>query len=509
MSSRTGNAKRNIIAGFINKIISILMPFLMRTVIIRELGMNYLGLDNLFVSILQVLNLTELGFNSAVSYCMYKPISEGDTDTICALYAFFKRAYTVVRICILSAGMGIMPFLNSFIKGDIPENINIYILYVIYLANTVISYMLFAYKNIILSASQRLDITNNILTFSKLAMYICQLVLLLAVKNYYIYIMIMPIATIANNMITSTVVDALFPSYKPYGKLSEEMKNEIKFQVRGLFIGRLCLVTRNSLDSIIVSMYLGLTVTAIYNNYYYIMNAVASILTIICNSITPGIGNSIATESEEKNYSDFRKFNFLFLWIVGWCTVCLLCLYQPFMVFWVGSGAMFEMNTVILFSMYFFALMMGNIRAAYSEAAGLWWHNRYRAVGESISNLFLNIVLGKLLGVNGIVLATLIAIVIINFGMSTSILFKFYFLGESKYEYFRDVIYYAAVTAIACSTSMWACSIIKFEYALKQIIWNLGLCIWIPGTVFFLFYRRLPVFKTSVTWVKGVICIKK
>jgi hypothetical protein len=179
------------------------------------------------------------------------------------------------------------------------------------------------------------------------------------------------------------------------------------------------------------------------------------------------------------------------------------------MVFWVGSGAMFEMNTVILFSMYFFALMMGNIRAAYSEAAGLWWHNRYRAVGESISNLFLNIVLGKLLGVNGIVLATLIAIVIINFGMSTSILFKFYFLGESKYEYFRDVIYYAAVTAIACSTSMWACSIIKFEYALKQIIWNLGLCIWIPGTVFFLFYRRLPVFKTSVTWVKGVICIKK
>ena len=199
MSSRTGNAKRNIIAGFINKIISILMPFLMRTVIIRELGMNYLGLDNLFVSILQVLNLTELGFNSAVSYCMYKPISEGDTDTICALYAFFKRAYTVVGICILSAGMGIMPFLNSFIKGDIPENINIYILYVIYLANTVISYMLFAYKNIILSASQRLDITNNILTFSKLAMYICQLVLLLAVKNYYIYIMIMPIATIAGS----------------------------------------------------------------------------------------------------------------------------------------------------------------------------------------------------------------------------------------------------------------------------------------------------------------------
>ena len=56
---------------------------------------------------------------------------------------------------------------------------------------------------------------------------------------------------------------------------------------------------------------------------------------------------------KEKNYSDFRKFNFLFLWIVGWCTVCLLCLYQPFMVFWVGSGAMFEMNTVILFSMYF------------------------------------------------------------------------------------------------------------------------------------------------------------
>ena len=43
-----------------------LVPFVIRTIMIKTLGPEYLGLSNLFASILTVLSLAELGVGSAM-----------------------------------------------------------------------------------------------------------------------------------------------------------------------------------------------------------------------------------------------------------------------------------------------------------------------------------------------------------------------------------------------------------------------------------------------------------
>lgn len=72
------------------KIYQMFMPFIMRTVIIYYLGAEFLGLNSLFNSILQVLNLAELGVGSAMVFSMYKPIAENDTQKLCALLNLYK-----------------------------------------------------------------------------------------------------------------------------------------------------------------------------------------------------------------------------------------------------------------------------------------------------------------------------------------------------------------------------------------------------------------------------------
>ena len=79
---RTKNASRNIFFGVIVKIYQILVPFLMRTAMIYLMGVQYLGLNSLFASVLQVLNLAELGFSSAVVYRLYKPFADNDKRTV-------------------------------------------------------------------------------------------------------------------------------------------------------------------------------------------------------------------------------------------------------------------------------------------------------------------------------------------------------------------------------------------------------------------------------------------
>ena len=67
----------------------------MRTIIIYYLGAEFLGLNSCLQSILQVLNLAELGVGSAMVFSMYKPIAENDTEKLCALLNLYKRYYTI------------------------------------------------------------------------------------------------------------------------------------------------------------------------------------------------------------------------------------------------------------------------------------------------------------------------------------------------------------------------------------------------------------------------------
>ena len=138
--NKTDNAVRNIFFGIIQKTVNISMSFITRTVMIETLGANYLGLNSLFTSVLQVLNLAELGVGSAMIFSMYKPIAEDDKETICALMELYRVYYRIIGLLILVAGLGITPFIPMLIKKDIPHGVNIYILYMMNLGSTVLSY---------------------------------------------------------------------------------------------------------------------------------------------------------------------------------------------------------------------------------------------------------------------------------------------------------------------------------------------------------------------------------
>lgn len=497
---RSENARRNIYVGIINKIITIFLPFVVRTVTIKTIGVDYLGLNSLFSSILQVLNLTELGFSSAIVYCMYKPIAENDTETLCGLYNYFKNVYRIIGIIILLCGVLLTPFLPYLISGNPPIGINIYIVYWIYLFNTSVTYMLYAYKSSIPNAMQRTDMVNLVSMISMAGMYISQIVVLVAFKDYYLYIILMPLFTIVNNLLLSFIVDKAFPTIKCSGQISKETKKEIKVKLTGLMINKICQITRNSFDSICISAFLGLTVTAMYNNYYYVINALVGFSTIIIQSLTAGVGNSSIIESREKNYRDMRKINFIYMWLGGWATICLLCLYQPFMKIWMGNSYLFPYGVVVSFSIYFYALKMGDIRGLYSDANGLWWENRFRAIAESLANLVLNILLGKLLGVYGIIIATLTSLLIINFGMGSQIVFKHYFKNGKMGEYFNDHFKYAITTGIAALPTIYICSLVVGNDWII-LISRFAICCVLPNLIYYVIYRRNEVYKEALPWL--------
>ncbi len=502
--SRVEKAKRNLVFGMVNKVVTMLMPFFSRTALIYVLGMEYVGLNSLVASILQVLNLADLGIGTAIVYALYEPVAKDDKPVISALMNYYRRVYRIIGIVIGLLGLAVLPFLPRLIKGEPPADVNIYILYLIYLANTVVSYLLFAYKQALPTAMQRVDVVSNVNTITNVVLNAAQIVILLAVHNYYAYLVAIPLCTLLNNLCVSRYVDRNYPEYAPKGRISNELRASIRKRVVGLTIQRVCVTTRNSFDSVFLSTFLGLTVTAIYNNYLLIMNAVTGLLGVVSTAILPTVGNSIVTDSADKNYGDMRLMNFVYMLVSGWSTACLLCLYQPFMRLWAGEQNTFGMAAVILMVLYYYSLKMGDIISIYASGAGLWWEMRWRAVAESAANLVLNFLFVRMWGVEGVIAATLISLLIINFGMATAIIFKYYFKNGKMGEYFADNLFYAVGTLLVCGISFFLCSLVPGDGIIMLLLRGV-ICTLVSAAVYLLVNLRNPLLKTAIRWASNLL----
>ena len=504
----TKNTIRGAFFGVINKATMIIMPFILRTILIHRIGVDYAGLSSLFTSLLRVLNMAELGFASAASYSLYKPVANDDTEKVCALISFYRKIYYSVGIIMILFGLAIMPFLDHLISGTYPDDINLQLLFLIYLLESASSYFLYSYKNLILNAYQRMDIISIISTGMHLTVYIVQILILVFFKAYYAFVLCGLVYSICNNLLIARYVTKKYPQYSCKGELNSSEKKDIIKNSYSMFLFKICSATRNSLDTVFVSAFIGLSAATIYGNYYYIFAGVASIQTIIRESMLGGIGNKIALNSPEKNYQDMMVFIYLYAWLSGICTVCMMCLYQPFMKLWVGEKLMLNEPTMIMFCVYFYILSMGSIRFLYHQAAGLFWVKRYWTVAEALINVIGNYVLVRLLGMFGVVCSTIISLITVDFIYSTTIVYDYYFKNEKIGEFFKKHGIYLLITIAGCVPAYLACRLISVNGIIGLFI-KLIVCLGISNTVFFVGYRMMPEYNNAMKIINRVIGMAK
>lgn len=461
-NSRTLNTFRNIVAGLINQSVSIILPFVNRTIILWSLGAEFTGLSGLFTSILSVLGIAELGFNTAIVYSLYRPMYEKDENKICEIVSLFKRIYEIIGTIIFILGMAIMPFLKSLIYGSYPSEINLYLIYFLYLINSVISYYLFAYKECLLIADQRQDIAQNIRTIVNIVRYLLQFIILIVFHNFYYYLIIAIIGTIITNLGIQYITQKRYSYFKQI-KSKQKIPTQLITQIKGLMVNRICDTFRNSFDSMIISGYIGLTATAIYGNYYYIYSAVYGIMLTICNAMSASIGNSIVEKNETHNYHDLLVFSAIFAVIMGISTALLACLYQPFMKLWAGKDLLLSTYNMFLFCIYFYVINMNNIRNQYISGTGIWWKLKKSYIIEAVANLLLNFILGKYFGITGVLLATIITIFVFNYLQRNVILFKSYFKNSSYENYLTEQFYFSFFAILAVGISYISCKCIQLN----------------------------------------------
>lgn len=427
--SRTNNVIRNIISALLKNVIGMILPFVVRTCMIRCLGSEYIGLNNLCASILYVLSATDIGIANAFAYRLYKPIAQGNTQEVCGLLSFYRKVYFVIGMVILGLGLMILPFLDHFISQDVPENVNIYFVFFLYLINTVISYVVFAYKNLIFTADQKKIYESVTTLVSFCFLYISQIFLILAQK-YYLSVIMLPLSALMCNMLRNWIANRKYPDYIPRGSVSKNIVSDLRRDIFSVAIYKFRDISRNAFDSIVISAFMGLIVLSNYQNYYMVLTVPVLLLDLIYASILPSVGNFAVSNGPGELYGIYKKYVFIMTFLSAWFAICFVFLIQDFIAIWLGAEFRLSWAAAVLFALYVYLYGEAMNIKVIRESIGLWNQGRVWAVAEMVTNLVLNVLLGWRLGVEGIILATIISMLFISIPMENRIIFSQYFSGK-------------------------------------------------------------------------------
>lgn len=439
-SNRTQKFLKNSFVGIVSQLSVIILTFLVRYFFIKTLGDNALGVNGVFSSILSLLSVAELGFGATMLYSLYKPVAENDEQRINSIITYFGRIFNYVALIVFIGGSLASAFLPFLLHGE--YTYLTFIQYFVYLLSVVITYPL-DYKSVILTAYQKDYIKKRNNLIISLSKSIIEILILIFLKDYLIYLIVSLIANFILNFINYYSAKKFFPQYfcRSY-TLTNEEKCDIKMNVKALSFYKLFSVLINNVDNIYITIFVSTLVVGYYSNYNLVIINLNSLIYIIMSSLTVGVGNFLATtNSIDDRIKLFKKVNLLAFCLYGIISICLFCMFDEF-VYLLGDlnkDCVLPIDVLLCIILNFLLPGLLNPISTFRDSSGLFKETKNCAIAFCVLNIVLSIILGYFSGIFGILLATTISRVLTIFWYEPLVLHKKLF-NCKPYKFYIDVI---------------------------------------------------------------------
>lgn len=504
-TSRTEHSVRNTTIAFAAQSAAILMGFVTRVVFTRTLSEGYVGINGLFTDILNILSLSELGVGTAITYALYGPIAKKDIQKQQVLMHLFKNFYRLTATVVLIVGLMLIPFLDVLMK-DRPDVDHLILIYLLYLLNSVVSYLLI-YKRTLIDACQLSYLTVLYNKGFLILQDICQIIILLVTGNFILFLCAAIFCTFMGNVLMSRKADQLFPFLreKCTAILSDTEKKEIGKNVKAMLMHKIGNVAVNNTDNLLISSLVGVISAGIYSNYFLVIGSIRQVLDQAFQGIAASVGNLGVTESSEKKNRIFLQTFFIGQWMYGIAGICLLEMLNPFIELAFGKKYLFEGGVVLILCMNFFITGTRKAVLIFKESMGLFWYDRYKAIVEAVLNLVISIVLAMKLGVAGIFFGTFMSTVLTSLWIEPYVLYKHSFHKNP----IRFLVRYACnmlIMAIVWICTHYCCRLVAAG-PLLNLIFRFWVCVSIPNLLMWVIYRKTSEWQDTVVILKRM-CYK-
>lgn len=390
---------------------SIIVQFTYRTIFLLILSKEYLGIEGLFSNVIQLLSLAELGIGTIIAYRLYKPLEEKKIEQVSAIMFFLKRIYLIIAVVVTFLGLVLVPILKYLIKdtGEIPADVSLYIVYILFLSQSVSSYF-FTYKQIILVADQRGDLVAIYNTISTLIKSIVQIGVLYITHDYQTVLFCSIFIGILLNCLFSIYIDGIYKEIFAYKiPIASGLKKEIFHDLRATLCHKIGGVISTSTDNLVLSAFVGLGKLGIYSNYILIIDAVKKIIIQALGNFTASVGNAFIHMNSEQYYEFYEKMLVINFFFTDVTSICILFMINPFIELWQGKDMVFSFGEVMVIIICYYINTIRLINISFTNATGLYTKDMLRPIMEDIINLVISILLVINYGMIGVFIGTIIS----------------------------------------------------------------------------------------------------
>lgn len=488
-TSRIASASRNMAYAMMSQVVTVLLNLASRAVFVKVLAAEYMGLYGLFSNLLGILALAELGFGSALTFSLYKPIKENDVEKIKSLMKLYKKVYWCIGSVIFVIGLGLTPFIDFFIK-ERPSIPHLEIIFLLFVVQSSITYF-FSYKTSFLTATQNDYILQKYKICFVAIQNILQIGYLLLFGEYFGFLIIGVLLPFLNNAFASYRIDKFYPYLRESAvPLTREDLAPIKKNVLALFFYKMAQRFSASIDTLIVSKFMGLVDVAIYYNYHFLLAYSDVFFIQILGTITPSLGNLLVSDDDKKKVNVFKTLQFIYYWLGTYMGVCFIVLFNTFMNLWLGPDYIFPQSIVVALAVSATITNFQRPCSMVRDAAGLFWYGKFRPVASAIINVVAAVILVQFIGTIGVVLGTIISKLATYTWYDPYIVYK-HALKDSLFNYFLRYTKACLIFGGLAFVSDWIFKALNLSGILGLVVGFAVVSVLVNG-FYILFYFKSP-----------------
>ncbi len=445
MSQRVAKSKKNIYYGLVYQLLYLIFTLAIRLCITRFCGIEALSINQLLTEVIAVMAVADLGIWQAITYYLYKPLAENDEGKVASIMLLFKQSYFVIGGAILLIGICFLPFSTMLLKDIVVDKWYFYTAYVLVLLKVVLPYF-FGFKTALLNADQK---AHRYLKINIIVMCIAVVIELFALyytKSLIVYLVLDMIYNVLIKIYAARIADKEYPYLKKADSLSAEEKQAIFASVRRTFVSKVSNKVLNSTDNILISALVSTVMVGVYSQYSMFTNGFLRLFGQVNDSITGSVGNLIATESKEHVIRTYRNITWFFFVAALFVCSCFYVGVGPFLIGIVGRQYTLNKTVLTLVTLNLFLEIIKMPLWTFFNASGYFKFDQWISLIACIINLVVSIVLGRVIGMTGIFLGTMISLV---FMMLTKIVFLYKDSdGLQKFEGLASYIIYSVLLGI-------------------------------------------------------------
>lgn len=400
---------KNISAGLVYQTAAVISSFVVRTLMVRYLGLSVISLNGLYWEIVSMLSLAELGIGSAVVYHLYKPIAENRVEEIKKIMGLYRVCYRMIAAVCFAAGCILTVFIPYIVNGLDYHASYLRFLFFLYVVQVSVSY-LFVADTTLLQADQKRYKTVTLQAVMKLVSTILTAFVLWIWKSFVFYLCLTIVITAVTNVLSSLQAQKEYPYLKePYQPMTLKEAKGLFLNVKDIFIKKVAGYVTNSTDNICISTLAGTIQVGYYSNYAMLFHAVRQIEQQVAGGFSASMGNMAAVEKPEYMDQALRRITaFMHLFGIIMSAGLMACS-GDFISLWIGQDFRLPGPVVLVCCVNTYLAIVKEPLWQTMDACGMFHYDKTLAIAGTGINLAVSIILGMKTGMLGIFIGTAVS----------------------------------------------------------------------------------------------------